>query len=76
MQSTLEDPPWPTSDHGGRLRTTMAAMWLSFTSSGTHKSLSTEQNAQAADTFHAKGKYLSAGKKLIDTGDASFRDVM
>ncbi len=75
MQQTLADPPKSQSDHGGKLRMTMAAMRLSFTWFGTRKSLSTEQKAQAADTFHAEGKYISAGKKLIDTGDASFRAV-
>ncbi|QEF97877.1 hypothetical protein Mal15_19230 [Stieleria maiorica] len=75
MQQTLEDAPAATRDHGGKLRTTMAAMRLSFTWFGTRKSLSSEQKALAADTFHAEGKYISAGKKLIDTGDASFRAV-
>ncbi|PAY20997.1 hypothetical protein CKO51_02810 [Rhodopirellula sp. SM50] len=75
MPQTLEDAPASVSDHGGKLRTTMAAMRLSFTWFGTRKSLSSEQKALAADTFHAEGKYISAGKKLIDTGDASFRAV-
>ena len=75
MQQTLEDAPALVGDHGGKLRTSMAAMRLSFTWFGTRKSLSSEQKAQAADTFHAEGKYISAGKKLIDTGDASFRAV-
>jgi len=75
MESVLEAPPAAQNDHGDRLRTTMAAMRLSFTWFGTRKSLSSEQKAQAADTFHAEGKYISAGKKLIDTGDASFRAV-
>lgn len=75
MQQTLEGPPSRETEHGDKLRTTMAAMRLSFTWFGTRKSLSSEQKAQAADTFHAEGKYISAGKKLIDTGDASFRAV-
>ncbi|MCO8123390.1 hypothetical protein NHH03_19215, partial [Stieleria sp. TO1_6] len=75
MPQTLDDAPAVATDHGGRLRTTMAAMRLSFTWFGTRKSLSSEQKAQAADTFHAEGKYISAGKKLIDTGDANFRAV-
>ncbi len=75
MQQTLEEGPVSVSEHGGKLRSTMAAMRLSFTWFGTRKSLSTEQKAQAADTFHAEGKYISAGKKLIDTGDPSFRAV-
>ena len=75
MQQTLDSQPTSQADHGSQLRTTMAAMRLSFTWFGTRKSLSSEQKAQAADTFGAEGKYLSAGKKLIDTGDVSFRAV-
>lgn len=77
MQTLTEEPPSQVtqSNHGHQLRTTMAAMRISYTWFGTRKSLSREQKAQAADTFHAEGKYLSAGKKLIDTGDPSFRAV-
>ncbi len=58
-----------------RLRTTMAAMRLSFTWFGTRKTLSPEQKAQAADTFGAEGDFLSAGKKLIDTKHPKFKAV-
>ncbi len=75
MTTILDESPTRQSNHGDRLRSKMAAMRLSFTWFGTRKSLSSEQKAQAADTFHAEGKYISAGKKLIDTGDASFRAV-
>jgi hypothetical protein len=75
MSVETEVAPASSKPNGDRLRTTMAAMRLSFTWFGTRKSLSSEQKAQAADTFHAEGKYISAGKKLIDTGDSSFRAV-
>jgi hypothetical protein len=58
-----------------RLRTTMAAVRVSFTWFGTRKSLSAEQKAEAADAFGAEGSYLSAGKKLIDTSHSAFRGV-
>jgi hypothetical protein len=58
-----------------RLRTTMAAMRLSFCWWGTRKTLSTEQKAQAAESFGAAGEFLSAGKKLIDTGSPKFKAV-
>jgi hypothetical protein len=48
-----------------RLRTTMAAMRVSFTWFGVRKALSDEQKARAADAFGAEGEFLSAGKKLI-----------
>ena len=58
-----------------RLRSTMAAARVSFTWMGTQKTLNTEQKARAAEAFGAEGQYLSAGKKLIDTGHAAFRAV-
>lgn len=58
-----------------RLRSSMAAMQLSFTWFGTRKTLTTEQKAQAAESFGAEGQFLSAGKKLIDTQHPKFKDV-
>lgn len=58
-----------------RLQSTMAAARLSFTWLGVRKSLSTHQRDQAADSFGAEGKYLSAGKKLIDTSHPAFKAV-
>lgn len=58
-----------------RLQGTMAAAKLSFTWFGVRKSLNPEQRAEAADAFGAEGQFLSAGKKLLDTRDPSFRAV-
>lgn len=58
-----------------RLRDTMAAARLSFTWLGTRKSLTSEQRNQAADSFGAEGKFLSAGKKLLDTSHPAFKAV-
>lgn len=68
--TTVREPP-PAE----RLRTTMAALRLSFTWFGTRKTLSTQQRAQAAETFGAAGDFLSAGKKLLDTSHQAFREV-
>ncbi len=78
MSTLLEEPTpqtAPRTSATSRLRTTMAAMRLSFTWFGTRKSLSVEQKAQAADTFGAEGNFLSAGKKLIDTRHPQFKAV-
>src|SRR5207302_1582665 len=64
-----------TSSPAQRLRATMAAVRLSFTWMGVRKSLTTEQKAQAAESFGAEGNYLSAGKKLLDTGHPAFKAV-
>ena len=58
-----------------RLRTTMAACRVQFTWFGTKKSLTADQKAQAAEPFDAEGKFLSAGKKLLDTNHKAFRAV-
>lgn len=58
-----------------RLRTTMAAVRVCFTWFGTRKSLSTEQKAQAAESFGAEGQYLTAGKKLLDSSHPAFKAV-
>ncbi len=57
------------------LRQRMAAARLSFTWLGVRKSLSAEQKSRAADPFGAEGKYLSAGKKLLDTSHPAFKAV-
>ncbi len=76
--SVLQEPNAATSlpsTASARLRRTMAAVRLSFTWFGTRKSLTTEQKNQAADSFGAEGKFLSAGKKLLDTSFPAFKAV-
>ena len=75
--STLLDSPTVRAQvtPAQQLRTTMAAMRLSFTWFGVRKTLSAEQKAEAADTFGAEGQFLSAGKKLLDTRDPAYRAV-
>ncbi|HQZ67868.1 MAG TPA: hypothetical protein PLY87_22410 [Planctomycetaceae bacterium] len=53
----------------------MAAARLSFTWLGVSKSLTLAQKSQAADSFGAKAKFLSAGKKLLDTSHPAFKAV-
>jgi hypothetical protein len=53
----------------------MAAVRVAFTWFGTRKTLTSEQRAQAADTFGAEGQFLSAGKKLLDTSHPAFKAV-
>ena len=75
MTTALDHPPTTQSAAGQRLRQRMAAVRLSFTWLGVRKSLTTAQKAQAAESFGAEGKYLSAGKKLLDTAHPAFRTV-
>jgi len=76
MTTTLEEPvAGVTGTSAEQLRSTCAAVRLSFTWFGTRKSLTRAQKEQAADTFGAAGEFLSAGKKLIDTRHPSFQAV-
>ena len=79
LNNTLLDEP-ATGSSGlsaasQRLRDNMAAARLSFTWLGVRKSLTVEQKNQAADSFGAEGKFLSAGKKLLDTAHPAFKAV-
>ena len=76
MTSLLDDPRSPSASAASdRLRAAMAAARLSFNWLGVRKSLSSSQKDQAADSFGAEGKYLSAGKKLLDTSHPAFKAV-
>ena len=79
MSSNFVDAPTrgatSPSTASQRLRDTMAAARLSFTWLGVRKSLTVEQKNQAADSFGAEGKFLSAGKKLLDTSHPAFKAV-
>ena len=60
---------------GDRMRATMAAARLSFTWLGVRKSLTLAQKNQAADSFGAEARFLSAEKKLLDTSHPAFKAV-
>ncbi|WP_339749674.1 hypothetical protein [uncultured Rubinisphaera sp.] len=76
MTTILDDPHQrQTTSPSDRLRSTMAAARLSFTWLGVRKSLTSAQKNQAADSFGAEGKFLSAGKKLLDTSHPAFKAV-
>jgi len=74
MTTTLDEPT-TQSTPAQRLRTTMAGVRLSVTSLGVRKSLTPQQKAQAADTFGAEGRYMSAAKKLLDTSHPAYKRV-
>ena len=76
MSTLLEETTVsPSTSPSQRLRTSFAAVRIAFTWLGTRKTLSTEQKAQAAETFGAEGEFLSAGKKLLDTKHPAFKAV-
>ena len=61
--------------HGDELRATMAAVRVSMKWFGTRKSVSSLQKSEAARPFNAEGKFLSVGKKLIDTTHPAWKSV-
>ena len=58
-----------------RLRTTMAAVKLSFTWLGVRKTLAPEQRTTAARAFQADRELLSASKLILDTKSPAYRAV-
>ena len=75
MSTLLDKPVRQQSSAADRLRTTMAAVRVSMSWFGTRKSLTAEQKAEAAEPFNAEAKFLSAGKKLLDTTHPAFKAV-
>ena len=82
MSTVLESEPaivpasnQPTELATDRLRNNFAALRIRFQWLGTSKTLSTEQKAQAAESFGADGSSIRAGKKLIDTKHEAYRSL-
>jgi hypothetical protein len=64
-----------TPNAAQRLRTTMAAVRLSFTWLGVLKTFAPEQRTIAARVFHADRELLSASKLILDTKNPAYRAV-
>lgn len=61
------------TDFVQQLRKQTAAVRLVHSKFGVRRSLSREQIGTAAETFHAAGDFLSAGKKLINTRSEHYK---
>ena len=76
MTTVLEEPGVRIAASAARrLRTTTAAVRISFTWFGTRKTLSSDQKAQAAATFGADDDCLSASKRLLNVKHPTFKAV-
>lgn len=75
--STMTVPTFSlTSDTPAhRLRRTAAAVRVSFTWWGIHKTLTAEQKEEASSAYAAEVRFLTAGKKLIDSRHEAFRKL-
>lgn len=58
-----------------RLRRTAAAVRVSFCWWGIHKTLTAEQKEEASSAYAADVRFLTAGKKLIDSRHEAFRKL-
>ena len=63
------------SSVSSRLKQETAGVRLTYKTLGVRRTLSKEQLHEAASTFHADDRYLSASKKLINTRDEVFKRV-
>jgi len=83
MSTTLSEPSTSSQNSSTKtsgsfseqLRQTMLAIRLSFTWFGVRKTLSVAQRTKAAESFGASHTFVSAGKKLLDTREPTFRAV-
>lgn len=75
MSTLLDEPCLGQSDPAQRLRTTMAAVRVSFVWLGVRKTLTPEQKAEAAEPFGTDARFLSAGKRLLDTSHPMFKQL-
>ena len=76
MSTFLDEPIRQQSTApADRLRTTMAAVRVSMSWMGTRKTLTAEQRAEAAEPFGTDARFLSAGKRLLDTSHPAYKAV-
>ena len=76
MSTVLDEPvSRQATSPAQRLRTTMAAVRVSFMWLGVRKTLTPEQKAEAAEPFGTDASFLSAGKRLLDTAHPAYKAV-
>ncbi len=75
MSTVLHESATTATTPAQRLRREMAAVRVSIRWFGTRKSLTVEQIAEAAEPFNAAAKFISAGKKLLDTTHPAYKTV-
>lgn len=76
MSTVLQEPVTRQSTSPAeRLRTTMAAVRVSLAWMGIRRTLTPEQRAEAAEPFGTDARFLSAGKRLLDTSHPAFKTV-
>jgi hypothetical protein len=72
---TVSDIPLDTASPAQRLRRVAAAVRVHFTWWGVHKTLTAQQKEEVGVAYAADARFLTAGKKLIDTRHEAFRKL-
>ena len=70
---TVRDIPLDDVSPAQRLRRTAAAVRVHFTWWGVHKTLTAQQKEEFGAVTSADARFLTAGKKLVDTRHETFR---
>jgi len=72
---TVSDIPLEAGSPAQRLRRVAAAVRVSLHWWGTHKSLTGQQKEEVGVAYDADSRFLTAGKKLVDTRHEAFRKL-
>ena len=70
---TVSDIPLVPESPAQRLRRLAAAVRVHFTWWGVHRTLTARQKEEVGVTYDADARFLTAGKKLVDTRHEAFR---
>ncbi len=72
---SLTDIPLEAANPAQRLRRLAAAVRVHFTWWGVHKTLTTQQKEEVGMAYAADSRFLTAGKKILDTRHDAFRKL-
>src|SRR3954471_671300 len=72
---TVSDIPLDSNSAAQQLRRTAAAVRVHFTWWGVHKTLTSQQKEEVGLAYAADARFLTAGKKLVDTRHEAFRKL-
>jgi hypothetical protein len=70
---SVSDIPLDATEPAQRLRRTAAAVQVHFTWWGVHRTLTAQQKEEVGGACGADARFLTAGKKLVDTRHEAFR---
>ncbi len=76
LLKTLEPPETATRSFGEELQAAMAAVRVQLKWFGTRRSVTASQKHRAADVFDAESKFVSMGKKLLDTRHPAWKKIV